>query len=108
MVPGGHFGGGVFDGVGHAGGQVVGAVDAGGGLLDQREGVDDADGHAFIGPEREVFERTLGLCPPIGLRGNGDGADAVAFDAGGHGAGVLWLDHEKRAPRPYHGKWGGP
>jgi hypothetical protein len=63
----------------------VPGIHAGGGLLDDGEGVDEADRHAFLRAEREIFDAALGLCAPIGGGGDLNGADGVGFGAGfGH------------------------
>ena len=54
------------------------AVDEGGRLLDQPEGPDHLAGEA-LAPDLEVVERSLGLRPPVAIRGHLDGAHAVGF-----------------------------
>ncbi|MNZ69082.1 hypothetical protein D3C78_873730 [compost metagenome] len=80
MLAAQHFVGGLLDQPGDVGWQVaVTVVDAGRGLLDQRQGVQHRDGHAFLA-NGEVDQRTLGLRTPVGVLRNFDRAQAVCLD----------------------------
>lgn len=75
-----HFIGGLFDQPGDVGRQVaIAVVDARRGLLDQCQGVQYREGHAFLA-NGEVDQRTLGLRTPVGVLRNFDRAQAVCLD----------------------------
>ena len=76
-----HLVGGLADGVADLRVEVLQRhVGQGGGLLDNAEGMDERDGHAFAA-DAEVFDRTLGLCAPIAVGRNLNGAEGVGFGA---------------------------
>jgi hypothetical protein len=73
--------GGLLDQAGDIGRQLAAAaVDAGRGLLDQCQGMQHGQWHAFLA-DGEVDQRALGLGAPVGVAGDFDGADAVGFGA---------------------------
>ncbi|MNO92612.1 hypothetical protein D3C76_841930 [compost metagenome] len=75
-----HFVGGLLDQPGDFGRQVtVAIVDPCCSLLDQRQGVQHREGHAFLA-NGEVDQRTLGLRTPVGVLRNFDRAQAVCLD----------------------------
>ncbi len=76
-----------FDRGGDLGFETVRAVHPRGGLLHERERIDDAHRHAFLRAEGKILDRALGLGAPIGGGRNFDGAERIAFGAGFHGWG---------------------
>ncbi|MCY1435642.1 hypothetical protein D9M71_517460 [compost metagenome] len=80
MLAAQHFVGGLFDQPGDVGRQVaIAVVDPCRGLLDQCQGVQHREGHAFLA-DGEVDQRTLGLRTPVGVLRNFDRAQAVCLD----------------------------
>ncbi|MNJ60355.1 hypothetical protein D3C77_560780 [compost metagenome] len=74
-----HFVGGLFDQSGDVGWQIADAVvDACGGLLDQRQCVQHGQRHALVA-NGEVDQRALRLRPPVGIRRDFHGSQAVGF-----------------------------
>ena len=79
-----HFVGGLFDQAGDVGGQVaVAVVDPCRGFLDQRQGVQYRQRHAFVA-DGEVDQRALRLSAPVGLIRDFNLAQAVGFDTAHH------------------------
>ncbi|MNM89022.1 hypothetical protein D3C81_1012460 [compost metagenome] len=74
------FVGGLFDQPGDVGWQVtVAVVDPRGGFLDQCQGVQHRERHAFLA-NGEIDQRALGLRAPVGVFRNFDRAQAVCLD----------------------------
>jgi hypothetical protein len=75
-----HFVGSLFDQPGDVGGQVaVAVVDPRGGFLDECQGVQHRERHAFLA-NGKVDQRALGLRAPVGAFRNFDRAQAVCLD----------------------------
>jgi len=84
-----HFVGGLFYQAGDVGGQVaVAVVDPGRGFLDQGQGMQDRQGHAFLA-DGEVDQRALRLSAPVSVVRDFDLAQAVGFDTA-HRAHSCW------------------
>ncbi|BCQ70528.1 hypothetical protein PEQA60_45180 [Pseudomonas sp. Eqa60] len=76
-----HFVGGLFDQAGDIGRDVaVAVVDPRRGFLDQGQGMQHRQGHAFVA-DGEVDQRTLGLRAPVGFLRDFNLAQAVGFDS---------------------------
>ena len=71
--------------------QSMAAVDDRAALLDPCQGINQIQGNPLIA-DREVVDRSLGLCPPECLGGHIDRTDAVVFLS-------LWFTH-RRMPLP--------
>ncbi|MNJ54621.1 hypothetical protein D3C77_500700 [compost metagenome] len=81
VLAGQHFVGGLLDQPGHLGGQLADAViDPRGGFLDQRQGMQHRQRHAFLA-NGEIDQRALGLRAPVGIVRDFHGAQAIGFGA---------------------------
>ena len=72
----------------------------GAGAFDDAEGTNDGD-RLLLPADLEIAEASLGLCTPIAVGGNFDGAERVGLDTGlGHGGVVVPWSVAKCQGRP--------
>src|SRR3546814_194283 len=65
--------------------QIMPGIYLSGCLLDDRQRMDEADGHSFRGAEGKILNAALRLRAPIGGCGDFDGSDRISFGSGcGH------------------------